>query len=273
MVKLGIVGFGSIGSTVARIVSTEPFFKHQIKLVGICELPFKKEPTKAILKKLGFRVPILTLDVLIERSELILESASWKVSYTIARKALLEGKDIVVMSVGGIIDKLGKLSSLAKRTKGKVYIPSGAICGVDGVFSASLDDIWKVQLTTEKPPSALEGAPYVVKNKIDLRRFKKKTLLFDGNAYEAMQAFPANINVASTLSLAGVGPERTRVKIYVRPGRNRNVHNILLEGGFGKIVARTQNQPSPSNPKTSYLAVLSATAMIKRIVSPVEIGT
>ena len=130
-----------------------------------------------------------------------------------------------------------------------------------------------VKITTRKPPKSFEGAPYVAKNRIDLKNIKQETTLFEGTAKEAVHAFPQNINVASTLSLAGAGADKVRVKIVTSPDYSKNVHEVEIEGDFGRIFTRTENLPSKANPKTSYLASLSAIAALEGIVSNFRVGT
>ncbi len=130
-----------------------------------------------------------------------------------------------------------------------------------------------VKLTTFKPPKGLAGAEYIVQNNIDLEKIKRKTSIFKGTVVEAVAGFPKNINVAAVLSLAGIGIKKTQVEIVIVPTATRNSHQIEVEGDFGKITTRTDNQPSPTNPKTSYLASLSAIATISGIIKNVKIGT
>ena len=135
------------------------------------------------------------------------------------------------------------------------------------------DKINKVILTTKKPPKAFLGAPYVLKKKIRLDNIDKDTVLFEGDASQAIKAFPQNINVAATLSMAGIGPEATVVRIVASPTISRNIHEIEIESDAGKIIIRCENVVHPDNPKTSYLAVLSAIATLKQVLEPIKIGT
>ncbi len=128
-------------------------------------------------------------------------------------------------------------------------------------------------LTTTKNPEGLKGAPFVLENNIDLKSFPEKTLLFEGSAEAAIAAFPANVNVAASLSLAGIGPKETRVRVFVDPKASRNIHEISAEGDFGKLTCRVENVPSPDNPRTSFLAALSAIATLKKLTEPLQIGT
>ena len=188
---------------------------------------------------------------------------------------LESGKDLMVMSVGAFMDEklLDDLVSAARKNDCRIFVPSGAIAGIDGLRSARTALISKVEISTTKNPKGLEGAPFIIENNIDVNSFHEKTLIFDGNAKEAVRAFPANVNVAASLSLAGIGSEMTRVKVFVDPEASRNIHEITVEGDFGKFTCRIENIPSPDNPKTSLLAALSAIATLKKITEPLQIGT
>ena len=177
------------------------------------------------------------------------------------------------MSVGGIIEHYKELKVLAEEKRAHIFIPSGAICGIDGLKAANCGKINKVILTTKKPPKAFLGTPYILKKKIRLDNIVKDTIIFEGDASQAIRAFPQNINVAATLSMAGIGPEATMVRIVASPTVKRNIHEIEIESDAGKIIAVSENVIHPDNPKTSYLAVLSAIATLKQILEPIKIGT
>ena len=178
----------------------------------------------------------------------------------------------MIMSVGGLIGATKVFDSAAKKGC-SVYIPSGAICGLDGIKAARCSSIKSAVLTTRKPPRALEGAPYILKKKINLSKLKKDTVIFDGTARQAAKAFPKNINVAASLSLAGIGFNRTKVRIIACPGLKKNSHCIEAKGSFGRIVTQTENVPSPGNPKTSFMAILSAIAALGGIINNSRVGT
>src|SRR3989338_863349 len=272
--NIGIIGCGTIGSELSK--SIEKF--NGVSIVALCDVD--EEKAKKLLLQLSTKPQIVGIDKLIEISELVIESASKHIVKEVAEKTLFKGKDLMIMSVGGLIGNDPHISApiyehifkLAEKNNCKLYIPSGAICGLDGVNSASIGKINSVTLTTTKPPKALEGAPYIVKNKINLNTITTKTIIFEGSALEAVDAFPANINVAASLSIAGIGAEKTKVKIVADPNTGKNMHEIVVEGVFGKLTTSTENLPSPNNPKTSYLAVLSAISMVKKIVGNVKVG-
>ncbi|MFQ5952709.1 MAG: aspartate dehydrogenase domain-containing protein, partial [Candidatus Omnitrophota bacterium] len=133
--------------------------------------------------------------------------------------------------------------------------------------------IESVTITTRKPPKSIKGAPYLSENNIDVEGIKEETVIFEGNALDAIKGFPKNINVSALLSIAGIGPEKTRVKIVVSPEYTRNTHEIEVKSKAGTIKTRTENVPSPDNPKTSYLAALAAIASLRGYFDSIKIGT
>jgi aspartate dehydrogenase len=180
----------------------------------------------------------------------------------------------MIMSVGALADVelYRSIRRMASEHGSKVYLPSGAISGLDGLKSASSGSIKSVTLTTTKSPESLEGAPFIREKKIDLKGLKGPTTIFEGSAAEAVRAFPANVNVAATLCLAA-REGNVRVRIIADPNIKVNRHEIVAEGDFGQMTTRVENVPSPKNPKTSYLAALSAIATLRSIVEPIKIGT
>jgi len=166
-----------------------------------------------------------------------------------------------------------KLIDAAQTNKCKIYLPSGAIAGVDGVKSASGSRIDEIMLVTRKPPAGLKDVKYLKDKGVDVEKIKKETVVFEGSAYEAIKYFPKNINVAVCLSVAGIGVDKTKVKLVCDPKIRQNIHKIVVKGGFGEITTETKNFPCPTNPRTSYLAALSAVATQKKIVSPLQVGT
>ncbi|NQU74038.1 MAG: aspartate dehydrogenase [Candidatus Omnitrophica bacterium] len=268
-IKVGLVGCGTIGSAIAEAV--DKGFKNRASLVAISDCDAGK--AAFLRRRLKKKPAIVAIDKLIKSSDLVIEAASAKISGQVAKKALLRKKDVIIMSVGGVVKNHAALFNLARKAQCKIYLPSGAICGLDGVKSASVGKIYKAELTTRKRPAALAGAPFIEKNKIDLTKIKSEKVIFNGSAEEAIAGFPKNINVSCALSLAGIGPQRTKVRIIVSPNYTKNIHEIEVEGEFGKLITKTENVPSPYNPKTSHLAVLSAIKTLRQALDPVKIGT
>lgn len=267
--RIGIAGCGAIGSEIARAILKD--FVASARLSALYDI----DPLKAqgLSKKIGKRqLPAPNLKALIMKSDLVIECASAQASAQIAKLAIESRRDCMLMSVGGLLEG-EKILELARKAGVCVYIPSGAICGIDGLKAHSLAGLKKVWLITRKPATALKNAPYVIANKIDLSRIKKETLIFSGKAKDAVRAFPQNINVAAVLSLAGMGKNKTMVKIIASSDANINSHEIEIESKAGKAFIRCENIPCPDNPKTSYLAVLSAIRALKQIFDPIKIGT
>lgn len=268
--NVGIIGCGAIGSSLAEKI-VKVFFR-QARVAAVYDM----DHTKSLALSRRFvslrNTPVKDTAQLFEKSDLVIEAASARSSWQIARKAITSGCDVMIMSVGGIVDHFDRLSSLSRKHNVKVYIPSGAIAGIDGLKAASLSGLKKVVLTTRKNPFSFKGVAYIEKRGIDLSKIKKDTLLFSGSAQEAVKLFPQNINVAAILSIAGMGSDKTKVCIVASPSVDNNIHEIEIESSAGRIFTRSENVLHPDNPKTSFLAVLSAQAVLESILSPVRIG-
>ncbi len=269
--KIGIVGCGAIGSSLARFISGE--MRLECSLCALYDLDRGKSGLLAREVAFGKSIVSSGLSQLIRASDLVVEAASAEVSWQIASAAVRAKRDCLIMSVAGVSSRLRDLTMLARRYGAKVYIPSGAISGIDAVKASNVAAIKKVVLTTRKSPRSFEGVAYVRQRGVNLSALRSPTVLFSGPAADAVRYFPQNINVCAVLSLAGIGPDKTMVKIIAEPGLSRNIHEVLVESDAGTVMTLTENVLHPDNPKTSYLAVLSAAAMIKNIVSPVKVGT
>lgn len=271
MLRIGVVGCGAIGTQICKAIDRE---HRDIEIYAVYD---RQEEHVAKLKAQLVNTEPKALDIeeMVEQVDLVVEAATQAAVAAIIPTALKAGCDVMIMSVGAFAcqDLLEEVTELARTNNCKIYLPSGAVAGLDGLKSASSAEIYSVTITTSKPPKGLEGAPYIVKNKIDLDKITQKTVIFEGKASEAVKAFPANVNVAATISLAGIGFERTEVRIVADPGLTRNTHQVTVEGEFGKLTTKVENVPSPANPKTSYLAALSAIANLRRISSPIQVGT
>lgn len=266
-VNIGIIGCGNIGQFLAKAVENEPHL-HLIALADIDQ----QRATK-IANSLSFPPSVVSNDHLIEMSDLIVEAASPTVVPSIIEKACPKHKDLLIISVGGMLNLSPQVCQILSRTDSRIYFPSGALAGLDAIKAAVGDEVYSVTLTTRKPPKGLAGAPYFKIAGIDLDQIKTATTIFEGPANEAIAGFPKNVNVAAALSLAGIGEKRTIVRIIADPETKTNSHEIEAIGKFGKIVCRTENLPFPQNPKTSYLAALSALATLKKLGSSIQVGT
>lgn len=267
--KIGIVGCGAIGSRLAKSIVEN--FSDKAELSGLYDMDLEKAYSLASeLKKKN--IVALSLEDLIKKCSFVIEAASAKISKSVAKLSIESGRDIMIMSVGGMLEA-EDIFDLAREMKRNIYFPSGAICGLDAVKAAALSKIDKITLTTRKPPAGLIGNPYLLKSNINLDRIQGETVVFEGSVDMAVKLFPQNINVAATLSLASGCKDKILVKIITSPEYTKNSHEILVEGDFGKIQSISENIPCADNPKTSFLAVLSAIATLKRILEVIKIGT
>jgi aspartate dehydrogenase len=259
MLKVGIVGMGVIGTHIARAITAGI---PGVTLAGV----HVRDPAKAK----GF--PAVSLPELIQRSDLIVEAATQAALREFAPAVLAAGKHLMVLSVGGLLGVLDEWTRLAEKHGCRILVPSGAIAGLDGVKGAREGAITQVTMESRKPPRGLAGAPYIGEKGIDLEAISEETLIFEGTATDACRAFPANVNVVAALALAGVGAERTRIKVFAVPGLARNTHRIMVEGEFGRLAIQVENVPS-ENPRTGKLSYLSAIALLRDLGATVRIGT
>jgi aspartate dehydrogenase len=199
-----------------------------------------------------------------KQSSLVLECASQEAVRLFARPLLKLGKDMIIMSVGALTDSalLSDLLDLSAENGTSLVLPTGAIAGIDAIRSAR-EGLKSVKLITTKNPKALEGAPFFRKNNINLHAINKRTTIYYGTAAEAILNFPANVNVASILALAGLGMQKTMVRIVVDPRIRYNQHEVIAEGKFGKLNIKLKNNQAEGNPRTSYLAILSAIETVR----------
>lgn len=266
--RIGIIGCGAIGSEIARASVTS--LENRIELVALYDID--KGKSKALSTSVKKNIVANSPDEVFDKADLVVESAAAGVSEGLLKKAIEKSKDILIMSVGGLIAS-AKLLEEARRKNVKVYLPSGAVCGIDGLKAAKASNIKKVTLTTRKPVKGLRGAAYLKEKKIDLDSIKGEKVVFEGSALEAVKGFPKNINVASLLSLAGLGADHTTVRIVTSPAYTKNTHEIEIISEAANITTKTENVPSENNPKTSKLAFLSAIATLKGAAESVRIGT
>ncbi|MCS3923127.1 aspartate dehydrogenase [Methanosalsum natronophilum] len=272
MLNVGIIGCGAIGSQICKSFDADE--NRNINIHAIYD--HNTDYVSSIINQLKSMEPkILSLDEMVREVDLIVETASQRAVRSIAIPALKAKCDVLIMSVGALAeDKLrNDIYALATQNNCKVYLPSGSIAGIDGIKSAMSGDIQSITLKTKKPPAGLKDAPYIIEQGINLDKIDSETIIFEGSALNAVNAFPANVNVAATLSIAGIGFEKTKVQIIADPKLTMNVHEIEVLGEFGKICSRIENKPSPKNPKTSHLASLSAISTLRKIAEPVQVGT
>jgi aspartate dehydrogenase len=248
--RIGLIGTGNIAHIIA---------KHADDYDIVCVYDIDGERAKRFADEFGCEI-LKPKDF--PQLDLVVEAASQEAVREWGETILNAGQNLMIMSVGALVDLdlFEKLRKISEEKGMKLILPSGAIAGLDGLKSASVGEIEKVNLTTVKPPKSLG---------MDI---DKVEIVFQGPASEAVKKFPKNVNVAATLSLTGIGFEKTRVKIVADPKVDKNQHEIYIKGEFGEMTIQVHNEPSPDNPKTSYLAAMSAVSAIRRFKDSLLIG-
>ena len=267
MLKIGLLGVGAIGRTIAIAVDQKQV---NADLVALADQD--RERANLLAAELHSRPPVVSIEDLLERSDVAVEAASQAALADFVPKALARGRDMLIMSVGGLLGRQEWFRQADERGC-RIYVPSGAIAGLDGIKSASIGRIEAAELTSRKPVAALRGSKYVVDRGISLDDLKQETAIFEGPAEEAARAFPATSNVAASLRLAVEPSAPVCVRIVAVPGGSENIHEIRVRGEFGRLSMRIENVPSKSNPRTSQLAAFSAIATLKNLTKSLHVGT
>lgn len=255
-IKIGIAGCGALGSIVINALQKgiEGF-----DFVGISDI---NTP--------DIDAPNMSFNNLADQCDWIVECLPPKIVPTLANIVLDKGKTLIMISAASML-LYPDLYEKAQRSKGRVLIPSGALSGLDAVAALKCAQIDSATIATTKPPKGLNGAPYITENNINLENLTEPKLIFKGNAFDAAKAFPANVNVAATLSLAGIGPKNTQIEVWADPDIKGNAHKITVKGGTSTITSEVLNLPDPSNPKSSQLAGYSIVAFLKKQAGKIQV--
>ena len=264
--RVAIAGLGPIGKGAAEAldagmdglvlaaVSAQNPEKHHNWLAGL-----KTQPA------------VLPIEQLSGVADIVIECAPAKLMRSIVGPFVGQGKTAIVLSAGALLEN-EDLIGLAKRNGGQIVVPTGALIGLDAMTAAAVGTIHSVRMTTRKPVAGLLGAPYLLEHKIEIDDIKEPLKIFSGTAREAAKGFPANLNVAVALSLAGIGPDRTMVEIWADPMVTRNTHRIEVDSDSARFSMMIENIPS-ENPKTGLITALSVIACLRKLHAPLRIGT
>ena len=272
MKRIGLLGCGSIGTQIALAIDSG---KINASLTHVFDE--SKTASNSLVKKLKTKPEIVENSHLLSSNplDIVVEAASQDAVKDVALSVLQNKKDLMIMSVGALLDESihDILHEACLDFKKTIYLPSGAIAGLDGIKSVR-DELESISITTTKHPRSLKGAKFFETSKIDLSIINSKTKIFEGTATDAVCLFPANINVAALLSLTGLGSDKTKVIIIADPNTDKNTHHIEAFGSFGKMTFTIENFPDSKNPKTSRLAILSAIETLRKYCSnEIQIGT
>lgn len=254
--RVGLVGCGNIGADLCIALSKGMIPAEIVALTDIDTAQAEK-----LRSTFQLEASIGDLEDLASQVDFIVECAVGDVVPEVVAAAKAHGRDCLILSVGGLLDHPELM--LEARDHIQLRVPSGALVGLDGIRAAMEAGLHRVVLTTRKPPRGLEGSPYLVERGIDLASIREPQVIFEGSARDAVRAFPKNVNVAAALSLVGIGPDETAVRLIVDPTAAVNSHEVVAEGAFGRLQTVAENLPSPRNAKSSYLASLSAIAELR----------
>ena len=264
---VGVGGLGAIGFPVARRLS------EGIPGLSLVAVAVRDKPRgEARLAAAGIAAAIVPLGDLGRHADVVVECLPAAAFRAVAEPAIDAGRVFMPLSVGALLDHFD-LVARAERSGARIIVPTGALLGLDAIRAAAEGDIRSVTLVTRKPPRGLEGAPYLVERGISLADISAPLRVFSGTAREGARGFPANVNVAAALSLAGIGADRTRLEIWADPGIDRNIHRVEVDADSARLSLTIENVPSDENPRTGRLTPLSVIACLRGLVSPLRVGT
>lgn len=264
---VGVGGFGAIGRQVAEALDAGI---EGLRLVAVSA----RDRPAAADKVAGFarRPAVVPLADLAACADIVLECAPASVFEEVAEPAIRAGRIFVPSSVGALLPRM-HLVDLARETGARIVVPTGALLGLDAVRAVAEGTIHSVRMVTRKPPNGLAGAPYLVENGISVEGLTAPKKVFDGSAREGARGFPANVNVAAALSLAGIGPDETRLEIWADPALDRNTHRIEVDADSARFTLEIANVPSAENPRTGKNTALSVVATLRGLTATLKVGT
>ena len=263
--RVGIAGFGAIGRSVAE--------KLDAGVPGLALAAIAVRDVAAARVSMKLASPCVFTDIagLEPHCDVVIECAPSQLLAEIARPVLAAGKKVMVLSVGALL-RNDDLIALARERGGQIVVPTGALIGLDAGTAAAEGTIHSVKMVTRKPVRGLVGAPYLVENNIAIEDIKEPMCVFRGSPRDAAVGFPANLNVAVALSLAGIGPDRTTLEIWADPNLTRNTHRIEVEADSASFSMEIANIPS-DNPRTGRITALSVIAALRKMAAPLRVGT
>ena len=266
--RLAVAGLGAIGYRVAQAVDRGDVEGVQLIAVSAND----KERAAKRVASFGKPPAVLTLAELAEVADVIVECAPAAVFPELATASIRKGRCLMPLSVGVLLNHI-ELIDQAKETGAKIIVPTGALIGLDTVRAMAVGTIHSVTLQTRKPPNGLAGAPHLIDNEIDISNLSEPLCVLKGSARDAARGFPANVNVAAALALAGIGPDKTQVEVWADPTIDRNIQAVTIVSDSGEATMTINNIPSDENPRTGRIVANSVIATLKRMTSPMVAGT
>lgn len=265
---LGMAGLGAIGMKVARAVDRGDVAG--VRLVAVSA----HDRERAARRCADFAEPpaVVTLDALADLADVIVECAPARVFADVAKPAIEAGCCLMPLSVGALLDHMDLVEE-ARATGARIIVPTGALIGLDTVRAMAVGTLHSARLETRKPPRGLAGAPHLVDNGIEVDGLTEPLCVFSGSARAAARGFPANVNVAAALALAGIGPDRTQVQVWADPTIDRNIQSVTVKSDSGEATMTMNNVPSDVNPRTGRIVANSVIAALLRLRAPLTAGS
>jgi aspartate dehydrogenase len=264
--KVGVAGLGAVGLGVARRLDAG------ISGLVLAAVAVRdRDKARRNLPGIGERIPIVAAEALADSCDIVVECLPPQLFRPLALSVIERDKIFMPLSVGQLLQNWD-LVERAKASGARILAPTGALLGLDAVRAAAEGTIHSVTMITRKPPSGLEGAPYLVERGISLKDLKEPAKIFDGSARDGARGFPANVNVAAALSLAGIGPDKTRLEIWADPALTRNTHRIEVDADTARFSMAIEGIPS-ENPRTGRIVALSVIAALRGLVAELKVGT
>lgn len=255
--RVSVAGLGAIGQELARRLGRGV---GGVELVAVSAAD--RDKARRTLARIGVDVPVLALDELEAVSDLVVECMPARFLEPLAQAVLRAGKEIVVLSAAALLQH-PELIAIAEQYGGRISVPTGALLGLDAVGAAAEGQIHSVKMTSRKPPGGLAGAPHLDTAGIEPQNVTEPIRVFSGSARDAAAGFPANLNVAAALAIAGVGPERTQIEVWIDPTVTRNVHHIEVKADAADFSMTIENVPS-ENPRTGRITALSVVSLLRK---------
>ena len=265
--RVAIGGLGAIGRQVAQRLDAGID-----GLILVSVSANHVERAQRYVKTFNHSIPVLPLAELADTADVVIECAPAAVFGEVAEPAIARGCIFIPSSIGALLNHW-HLIEAAQRSGARIIAPSGALLGLDAVRAAAEGTIHRVTMITRKPPTGLAGSPYLLEHNIDVENLTEPVRVFSGSADEGIKGFPANVNVAVALGIAGIGPERTELEIWADPTIDRNTHSIRVEADSARFELKIENIPSEDNPRTGRIVALSVIATLRRLVATLTVGT
>lgn len=264
--SVAIISLGQVGRDVASRIHRD-LADYRITAVSAQD----RENAARFLQEINLAADLCDPADAYRHAEIVIECAPATIYRDIVEPAVLAGRTVISLSAGALLDNWD-LIELARLHDAKIHVPSGAMMGLDALQAAALDEIYSVTISTRKPPAGLRDAPYVIEHNIDVTTIREPQLIFSGSAREAIIGFPANLNVAIAISLAGIGPDKTKLEVWMDPNVKRNTHHVHVDSAAAILDFTIENVPT-ANAATGKLTALSVVALLRKMRATLILGT